>query len=71
VARIMINCPQTGQAVSTGMAADKACWVKLPDDWTGNPFPCEVCRSMHTWRRRDAYLERPRVRTALRSLQPR
>jgi len=25
VTRIMINCPQTGQAVSTGMAADKAC----------------------------------------------
>ena len=57
MAMIMINCPTTGQAVSTGMIADKASWVRLPADWIGTDFRCPVCRSMHTWRKSDAYLE--------------
>jgi endogenous inhibitor of DNA gyrase (YacG/DUF329 family) len=61
MAQIMIDCPTTGKAVSTGMAADKACWAKLPDAWMGTAFRCPACDTMHTWNRSDAYLEALKV----------
>jgi hypothetical protein len=55
---IIINCPSTGQAVSTGMATDAATWKGLADAWVGTSFRCPVCDKAHFWSKRDAHLGR-------------
>jgi hypothetical protein len=57
MARIMIKCPKTRRDVSTGMAADKDSWAKLPEAWLGTAFRCPACDTMHNWSRSDASLE--------------
>jgi hypothetical protein len=57
---IMINCPSTGQSVSTGMAADAVSWAKVMDAWVGTSFRCPACNKPHTWSKRDAHLGRPK-----------
>lgn len=56
MARIMINCPETGKAVAVGMYFDQKSFdlAALSDNTFG---PCAECGGSHTWAKKDAFLE--------------
>ena len=55
MARVMIDCPQTGQPVYTHMNFDWFCYDALQIGTRS--VPCPVCGALHEWTRRDSYLE--------------
>ncbi len=55
VARVMINCPETGESVYTGMTFD---WPSFENVRIGEKsVRCSACGDEHTWKRPDAFLE--------------
>ena len=54
--KVMIKCPETGKAVPTGMAMDKASFdtAVLSNNTLGN---CPACGKDHVWSKEDAFLE--------------
>ena len=55
MARVMINCPETGEPVYTGMTFD---WPSFETVKIGEKsVRCSACGDEHTWKRPDAYLE--------------
>ena len=44
---VMIHCPKTGKAVSTGMHADRAAFGSMPVFFSRTL--CPVCRTLHEW----------------------
>jgi endogenous inhibitor of DNA gyrase (YacG/DUF329 family) len=56
VAEVMINCPETGKPLSTGMSMDEQSFrsTQLSTNTTG---PCPHCGKHHTWNKKDAYLK--------------
>ena len=52
---IMIQCPHTGLAVSTGIETDDETFGALPDS-LGLAI-CPKCGLKHTWWKREAWLE--------------
>ncbi len=57
MARIMINCPQTNKPVPTGLSMNKASFEEPTNMMEGNSLRCPECRAMHTWGKKDAFLE--------------
>jgi hypothetical protein len=56
MARVMINCPDTGEPVPTGFDMNQQSFET--SQMSGNSFgPCPACGQMHTWDKEDAYLE--------------
>lgn len=51
---VMIKCPNTGQAISTGMAADKPSFGSTPVFFS-RTF-CPICRSLHEWFAKEAWV---------------
>jgi hypothetical protein len=51
---LMIRCPQTGQAFSTGIDTDPDSFKKIPD--VQSFARCPHCGLEHGWRRNDAWL---------------
>ncbi len=51
--RVMIRCPQTGEAVPTGFVADDISHVMVEDSASG----CAACGGSHMRSARDAFLE--------------
>lgn len=54
MARVMFNCPTTGNPVASRMAFDSLDGIDL-SNITINP--CPHCGQSHTWQGEDAYLE--------------
>ena len=55
MARVMINCPETGVSVYTGMTFD---WPTFENIKIGERIIlCSSCGDEHKWKRRDARLE--------------
>jgi hypothetical protein len=54
---IMIKCPQTGEAVSTGIEVERETFVALPD--SGAEMRCPVCGHDHVWSKAQAWLANP------------
>lgn len=54
--QVMIQCPLTGRAVSTGLTADPKTWK---DRHIGlNTVSCPACKQTHASSKKDAHLER-------------
>jgi hypothetical protein len=51
---ILIKCPQTGRAVSTGIEVDRASFNALPD--VEVETRCPACAGTHIWSKGDAWL---------------
>lgn len=54
MAVVMINCPQTGVAVSTGIETDQTTFERLPDAEVR--LLCPRCGQTHIWRKANATL---------------
>jgi hypothetical protein len=54
--RLMIECPKTGEPVSTGvsMESDEFDLVEIE----GKEFGCPACGETHFWDKPDAFLEK-------------
>jgi hypothetical protein len=55
---IMINCPQTGRAISTGMKMDRPGFNRSPV-FFGRTY-CPHCRTNHEWFAKDAWVHEER-----------
>ena len=51
---LMIRCPVTSKAVSTGIDTSSVIVDSLPD--VGIRMPCSACGGQHVWRKRDTWL---------------
>lgn len=51
----MIECPETGKPVSTGMAMDKKSFQSSV--LKNNTLKCPKCGKKHTWDKKDAFLK--------------
>ena len=55
MARVMIDCTETGESVYTGMTFD---WSTFENVKIGERLVrCSSCGDEHTWKRPDAHLE--------------
>ena len=54
---VMIRCPQTGRAISTGIHADRATFHATPVFFS-RTF-CPLCRATHEWFAADAWVSEP------------
>jgi len=56
MAVVMINCPDTGKPLSTGLSMDRQGFrtSQLSSNTVG---PCSHCGKSHTWNKKDAYLK--------------
>ncbi len=52
----MIRCPNTGEAVWTGVTMTAAMLADHSDDAVLN-FRCAACHELHAWTKRDAWLD--------------
>jgi hypothetical protein len=51
---VMIKCPNTGRAISTGMKADPPNWGSTPVFFS-RTF-CPICQNPHEWFAREAWV---------------
>ncbi len=51
---VMIRCPETGRAISTGIEADEARFNSMPVFFARSY--CPFCRVTHQWFARDAWV---------------
>ena len=51
---VMIACPRTGRAVSTGIETDPNSFASLPDEPARTK--CPACDRVHVWWKREAWL---------------
>lgn len=54
---VMINCPETGAPLHTGMHAHWVDFNRMPD--IAREITCPACRRIHTWSRSQAWLVDP------------
>jgi len=59
ISRVLITCPQTGEAVETVLRLRESAFEALKGEYR---FRCTRCGQVHTWRREDAWLEPSRPR---------
>jgi hypothetical protein len=55
--KIMIRCPITGRAVSTGLTTKTILFDSIDADLE-IPLRCPACLKMHNWRPRDAWIDK-------------
>lgn len=55
MAHIVIKCPNTGKPVPTGVDMDKKGFESA--QLSGNSFQCPACGNMHTWDKKDAWVQ--------------
>jgi hypothetical protein len=51
---LMINCPETGRALSTGLEAERASFNRAPVFFSRTY--CPICRTNHEWFAKDAWV---------------
>jgi hypothetical protein len=54
MAMVMIKCPSSGHAVSTGIELEAQTFIRLPD--VGSEMRCAACGGRHIWQKGDAWL---------------
>ncbi len=54
ISRVLINCPETGQAVGTVLRMRQSAFEALRGEYG---FRCPRCGRIHNWRKEDAWLE--------------
>ncbi len=52
---VMINCPETGQAVQTRYTMSEAQFDAMEDGRFS--FRCVVCNQIHAWHKADAWVQ--------------
>lgn len=55
MARVMIDCPETGKPVYTGLNFEESDWDAVPVGT--RRVECPRCGGIHEWGRTDAYLD--------------
>jgi hypothetical protein len=55
MSELMIRCPNTGEAISTGITTDSKSFQALPD--VASSSRCPKCGLDHVWRKREAWLD--------------
>lgn len=66
---VMIKCPKTGQAISTGMTADEPSFGAMPVFFSRTY--CPLCRSVHQWFAQEAWVIEERQSTRERRIRGR
>jgi hypothetical protein len=54
VSRVLVRCPETGEAVGTVLRLRPSAFEALSGE---HGFRCARCGKVHTWRKEDAWLE--------------
>lgn len=54
--KIMINCPNTGKPVFTGMIMDRQSFEQDSKAFSQTGTPCSECGEVHEWSKQDAFL---------------
>jgi len=54
MAHVMITCPETGEAVWTGLDINEQSWESI--SLAKEKFICPACLNSHTWDKDDAFL---------------
>jgi hypothetical protein len=54
---LMIDCPKTGRAISTGRHVETATFASSPVFFSRTY--CPLCRAMHEWFAKDAWVHDP------------
>jgi hypothetical protein len=67
VASLMIACPNTGQAISTGIETDEYSLRQIAD--VPSRTRCPNCGLVHTWWKREAWLADPVEQPSLQILR--
>ena len=57
---VMVNCPQTGRAIPTGIKTDRESFRRSPVFFERTH--CPICRADHAWFARDAWVDEPNAR---------
>lgn len=52
---VMVRCPATGRAISTGIETDQSRFDRAPVFFAGTY--CPICRTNHEWFARDAWVD--------------
>jgi hypothetical protein len=55
ISRVLIHCPETGEAVQTVFRLRPTAFEALRGEYG---FRCSRCGKVHTWRKEDAWLEK-------------
>lgn len=55
---VMIKCPQTGRAISTGMTAERESF-RCSAVFFARSY-CAICETNHEWFAREAWVDEPR-----------
>ncbi|MHC4054775.1 hypothetical protein [Bradyrhizobium sp. 25ACV] len=58
---VMVECPQTGRAIPTGIKSDRETFLRSIV-FFGNTR-CPICEANHNWFAREAWVEEPIART--------
>jgi hypothetical protein len=58
---VMIKCPRTGHAISTGMTADKETF-RSSAVFFARAY-CSICEANHEWFAKEAWVDEPRRRS--------
>ena len=59
---VMIRCPRTGRAVSTGIETELSVFSRLPE--VAARTHCPICGAEHVWTAREAWLAEPSLVSA-------
>jgi hypothetical protein len=51
---VMVKCPQTGRAISTGIRSDRESFQRSPVFF--NRTRCPICHTDHAWFAREAWV---------------
>ena len=54
---VMIRCPRSGRAVSTGIETEPSVFSRLPE--VAARTHCPICGAEHVWTAREAWLAEP------------
>src|SRR6266568_4214568 len=57
---LMIKCPETGRAISTGIEADRSSFNRMPV-FFGRTL-CPICRTQHEWFVKAAWVREPKAK---------
>ena len=58
---VMVKCPQTGQAIPTGIETDRESFACSTVFFARTR--CPLCRADHAWFAREAWVHEPSIRT--------
>ncbi|QIG93070.1 MULTISPECIES: hypothetical protein [unclassified Bradyrhizobium] len=61
---LMVKCPQTGDAISTGIRTDRESFRRSAVFFSRTN--CPFCRTDHAWFARDAWVDEPSIRVRRR-----